>query len=87
MPRAPRPARSLPGMLMRSKNGRSAGLDGTGLSIPSHNTNLGAFGSPNTRSSLSPLSTYARARSPFSVQPLTRNEGGHGRQARRSVRP
>jgi hypothetical protein len=82
MPRAPRPARSLPGMLMRLKNGRSAGVDGTGLSFPSHSTNLGAFGSPNTKSSLSPLSTYARACSPFSVQPFKRNEEEKGRRAR-----
>ncbi|BAT11276.1 Os10g0473875 [Oryza sativa Japonica Group] len=57
MPSTPRPALSLPGMLMRLKNGRSPGLDGTGLSFPSHSTNRGALGSPNTRSSLSPLST------------------------------
>lgn len=70
MPRAPSPALSLPGMLMRSKNGRSAGLDGTGLSFPSHSTNRGAFGSPNTRSSFSPLSTCARASNPFSLSHL-----------------
>eukprot|EP00963_Diacronema_lutheri_P006526 scaffold574_cov333-Pavlova_lutheri.AAC.15 len=42
---------------MRSKKGRSAGEAGTGLSFPSHQTNLGALGSPSTSSSLSPLST------------------------------
>lgn len=67
MPSAPRPALSLPGMLMRSKNGRSAGLDGTGLSFPSHITNRGAFASPKTKSSFSPLSTCARAYNPFSI--------------------
>ncbi|KAF0892970.1 hypothetical protein E2562_021276 [Oryza meyeriana var. granulata] len=59
MSSAPRLALSLPGMLMRSKNGRSPGLDGTGFSFPSHSMNRGALGSLNTRSSLSPLSTCA----------------------------
>lgn len=56
-PRAPRPALIFPPMLIKSKMGRSVGLDGTGLNLPFHNTNLGAFGSPKTRSSFNPLST------------------------------
>jgi hypothetical protein len=73
---------------MRSKNGRSAGLDGTGLSFPSHSTNRGAFGSPNTKSSFSPLSTCARAPNPnpFSISrprksPRKRSRWGRKRGA------
>lgn len=56
-PRAPKPALTFPGKLMRSKKGMSAGLEGTGFNSPPHNTNRGAVGSPNTRSSFNPLST------------------------------
>lgn len=58
MPIAPSPALIFPPMLIKSKNGKSAGFDGTGLSFPFHNTNLGALGSPNTKSSFKPLSTW-----------------------------
>lgn len=56
-PTAPKPALSFPGKLIKSKNGKSAGLEGTGLSLPFHNTKRGAFGSPKTNSSFNPLST------------------------------
>ena len=88
MPSAPRPALSFPGMLMRSKKGRSPGLDGTGLSFPSHSTNRGALGSPNTKSSLSPLSTCAA--NPCSVRIFTRTrlQKSEKREKRaRCVRP
>lgn len=57
MPSAPKPALSLPPKLIRSKKGKSAGFDGTGLNFPFHNTKRGALGSPRTRSSFKPLST------------------------------
>ena len=62
MPRAPNPALSFPGKLIKSKKGRSVGLEGTGLNLPFHNTNLGALGSPKTRSSFKPLSTCKKTR-------------------------
>jgi hypothetical protein len=57
MPSAPKPALSLPPMLIKSKKGKSVGFPGTGLNFPFHNTNLGASGSPKTSSSFKPLST------------------------------
>lgn len=57
MPRAPKPALSLPPMLIKSKKGRSAGFEGTGLNFPFHNTKRGELGSPKTKSSFNPLST------------------------------
>uniref|UniRef100_A0A7C9AZJ3 Uncharacterized protein n=1 Tax=Opuntia streptacantha TaxID=393608 RepID=A0A7C9AZJ3_OPUST len=56
-PRAPSPALILPEKLMRSKKGRSVGLEGTGLNFPFQSTKRGAFGSPSTKSSFNPLST------------------------------
>ena len=80
MPSAPRPALSFPGMLMRSKKGRSPGLDGTGRSFPSHSTNRGALGSPNTKSSLSPLSTCGT--NPCSVHIFMRTSPNKPRRGR-----
>ena len=57
MPSAPKPALIFPPILIKSKNGKSVSFDGTGLNFPFHNTNLGAVGSPNTKSSFKPLST------------------------------
>ena len=58
MPIAPNPALSFPPMLIKSKTGKSVSLEGTGLNFPSHSTNRGALGSPKTKSSFNPLSTY-----------------------------
>lgn len=57
-PRAPKPALSLPAKLIKSKKGKSVGFEGTGLNLPFHNTKRGASGSPNTKSSFNPLSTW-----------------------------
>jgi hypothetical protein len=76
-PMAPRPARILPTMDMRSNTGKSAGPPGTGRSRPSQNTKRGASGSPNTSSSFSPASTAARR---MGIDGCARARGRYGRR-------
>lgn len=75
MPKAPNPALSFPVKLIKSKKGKSVGFEGTGLNLPPHNTKRGALGSPSTRSSFKPLSTWKHGESINYNRTLSKKEG------------